>query len=137
MKGPRSRVPCMGSESRAPLFRFAKNNMPIPNYKMFVQSCICQISIKKNSTKFLTLSKFFANFGFTIVKSHFFANITLSMEVVINITSQSSIIIACFNTFRTFFQNKLKVYLQCRSHKNLHGYFILGAPTSEGSVLAL
>ena len=64
---------------------------------MFVQSCICQISIKKNSTKFLTLSKFFANFGFTIVKSQFFANITLSMEVVINITSQSSIIIACFN----------------------------------------
>ena len=97
VEGSRSRVPCMGPESRAPLFRFAKNNMPIPNYKIFVQSCICQISIKKNSTKFLTLSKFFANFGFTIVKSHFFANITLSMEVVINITSQSSIIIACFN----------------------------------------
>ena len=64
---------------------------------MFVQSYISLVSIKNNSTKFLTLSKIFADLDFTIVTSYFLVNITLSMEVAINITLlQSSITIACF-----------------------------------------
>ena len=64
---------------------------------MFVQSFICQISIKNNSMKFLTLRKCFVNFDSTIM-SHFFVNITLCMKLAINITSRSSIIIIkCFN----------------------------------------
>ena len=63
-----------------------------------VQSCVSQVSIKNNSTKFLTLSQLFANSDFIILTSHFFFSITLSMEVTINITlSQSLIIIKCFN----------------------------------------
>ena len=68
---------------------------------MFVQSYICQVSVKNNSTKFLTLSKLFANFDFLILQlltSHSFVNITLRIEVAINITlSQSLITIAWFN----------------------------------------
>ena len=41
--------------------------MPRPNQKMFVHSYIFQKSIKNNLTKFLILSKLFANFDFTIV----------------------------------------------------------------------
>ena len=45
---------------------------------MSVQNCICQVSIKNNSTKFLILSKLVANFDFTIVNIllfcyHYFA----------------------------------------------------------------
>ena len=40
--------------------------MPIPNWKMFVQSYIYQISVKNNSTKFLISSKLFANFDFAM-----------------------------------------------------------------------
>ena len=39
---------------------------------MIVQSCICQVSIKNNLSNFLTLSKIFANFGFTIVNVSLF-----------------------------------------------------------------
>ena len=70
---------------------------------MVVQSCICQVSSENNSKKFLNLSKLFANF-FAIVNSPFFIKITLCMEVAINITSQSSIIITCLNhAAHTFF----------------------------------
>ena len=57
-------------------------------------------SVKNDSTNFLTLSKLFAKFDFTnqiSQRSHFFVSITLRMEVTVNITPQSSIIIACFN----------------------------------------
>ena len=40
--------------------------MPSPNWKMFVQSYIYQISAKNNSTKFLMPSKLFANFDFAM-----------------------------------------------------------------------
>ena len=64
----------------------------------FVQRCISQVSIKNNSTKFLTLSQLFANSDFIILTSHFFFSMTLRMEVTVNITlSQSLIIITCFN----------------------------------------
>ena len=69
---------------------------------MSVQSCICQVSIKNYLRKFLTLKKMFPNFDSTIAKVYncnFFVNITLCMEVAVNITlsSQSSITITCFN----------------------------------------
>ena len=52
--------------------------MPNHNYKLFVQSFICQVSIKNN---FLTLSKLFTTSSLT--------EITLRNEGAINITSQS------------------------------------------------
>ena len=65
---------------------------------MFVQSCICPVSIKNDSTNFLTLSKFFANLDFTGVNVSVCVNITLRMEVAISIAlSQSSITITCFD----------------------------------------
>ena len=52
---------------------------------MFVQSRICQASIKISSTKFLTLSKRFANFDFIIVNVSLVVNITFSSEVAITV----------------------------------------------------
>ena len=65
---------------------------------MFAQSWICPVLFKNNSTKFLTLSKIFANLDFKVYSNLLFVNITLPMEIVINITlSKSSITILCFN----------------------------------------
>ena len=47
---------------------------------MFVQNWICQVSIKSNSTKILTLSKLFTNFDFTIANASLFCYVTLRME---------------------------------------------------------
>ena len=77
---------------------------------MFTQSWVCQTSIKNSSTRFLTLSKLFANFDF---KSYIFININLLMDVAINITlSQSSINSTCFNHVGTIILlEKIKVVL--------------------------
>ena len=65
---------------------------------MFVQSCICQASIKNNSTSFSFWVNVLLTLILQLITSHFFVNITLPMEVAINITvSQSSIIITCFH----------------------------------------
>ena len=47
--------------------RFIKKYHAMSKQEMFFQSRICQESIKNNSTKFLTLSKLFANLDFKIV----------------------------------------------------------------------
>ena len=64
-----------------------KNNMLSLNWKMFVQSCICQVSIKISSTKFLKVS----NFDFIIV----------SVSLVVNITS-SEVAITVLNNYHMF-----------------------------------
>ena len=51
---------------------------------MLVESCICEISIKNTSTKFLTLSKIWLTLTYQLT-FHFFINITLRMEVAANI----------------------------------------------------
>ena len=56
---------------------------------MFVQSSICQASVKNNSRKFFTISKLLANFDF-------FVSITLRIEVAIKL-SQSPIIVTCLD----------------------------------------
>ena len=65
---------------------------------MFVQICICQVSIKNDSIKFLTSSKLLLTLILQLLMSQFFVSVTLRMEFAISITlSQSSIIITCFN----------------------------------------
>ena len=79
---------------------------------MFVQYYLCQVRIKNNSTKFLTLSKLFANFDFTVVNVSF--NIALRMELAINIIlSQSSINMTCFN--RAAHKHSSKKFKRCLS----------------------
>ena len=96
---------------------------------MFSQSGICQLSIKNTSKKFPNLSKCFANFDLT---SHLFVNITLRMDVGENIT---------YHINHVAHKNSSKNYQRYLSSEGLTkiymGYFILGAPASERSFLAL
>ena len=65
---------------------------------MFIQSCIVKYQLKIIQRSFSLCVKCFLTLILQSLTSHFFVNITLGMEVAINITvSQFSITITCFN----------------------------------------
>ena len=67
------------------------------------RGCLLKVAFTKHQLEIIQRSfRLSANFLLTLIlqslKSHFFVNITLHMEIAINITlSQSSMVITCFN----------------------------------------